>query len=114
MENMNFCPGLCRATWRLEFGAGLGRPLTLNCFCWRLVSWERISAYHILFREDIAVKGEAHGVPLHSLSMHEDCLTSGSPLCSYCAFFNSRSFYVLFSLPQVSQKKNILESYSPN
>lgn len=72
-----------------------------------------LSAYHILFGEDIAVKGEAHDVPFHSLLTHEYCLTNGSPQCSYCAFcFNPRSFSYFLCLR--FPRKKYLDSYSPS
>ena len=66
---------------------------------------KHVSAYHILFREDIAVKGEADCAPLYSLLTHEDSLNSESFLCSYCDFFfKLQKFCLTFSVSNFPEK----------
>lgn len=67
----------CLETWVWgRSGKALGFGLLLADIS---VLETNLSAYHILFREDIAVKGELHSVPFHSVLMHKDCLINRSP-----------------------------------
>lgn len=109
-KDMNFRPGLCRATWNLEFGAGLGSPSTLNCCCLLIVNWGWNSAYPALFREDVAVEVRLMVfLPTPCWCSH-NCLISGSPLCSYCTFYfyfflTSELFISYFLYPSFPGKR---------
>lgn len=65
-----------------------------------------VSAYHVLFGEDIAVEDGARGVPSHAGRLPNGWLAQG--LC--CA---SRVFVPYFLCLRFPRKK-YLDSYSPN
>lgn len=105
LENMNFCRRLCRAAWG-QVWSSPGKPLSAALLCLILVSWKE-SCLHctLCWRTIIAVRGEAHSVPSHSLLVHEGCLTNMYTQCADCAvslsicLYSRRFFFLTLSLP---------------
>lgn len=94
LENINFCCRLRRAAWGRVWSSP-GKPLGAALLCLILVSWKRSCPHCTLcWRMIIAVRGEAHGVPSHSLLAHKGCLTNMYTQCTDCAVYLSICLYL--------------------
>lgn len=85
LENINFCCRLHGAAWG-QVWSSPGKPLGAALLCLILVSWKwRCLHCALCWRMIIAVRGEAHSVPSHSLLVHRGCLTNMYTQCAGCA-----------------------------
>lgn len=94
LENMSFCLGLCRAAWG-ELWSSPRKPLDAALPCLILVSWKR-SCLHCTccWRMIIAVRGEAHSVPSHTLGVHKGRLVNVYTECSDSSVCQSICLYL--------------------